>query len=129
MRRRQRGTGSGSLFREPIPVSLIDPLGLSLLRRSLIASPVLREVEDRRTFHPARIRTAAPIFSRSSTRLVAPRSVRGAFPSSKVGFAVPHDVAICVRRKQRKEVLHAKGRAGGKVSRFRRRNEFSNVKC
>lgn len=136
MRRRSRRPDgaliSGFEFRTP-PAGSLDPLGLSLLRRSLIRSPVLREVEDRRLFTPARVRTAAPIFSRSSTRLVSPQAAtRGGFPSARVGFAVPRDVAICVRRKQRKEVLHASkfgGKGAGGVSRRRRRNEFSYVDC
>lgn len=126
MRRSRRPDAPPSRVRDSRP----DPLGLFLLRRSLIPTVVLREVEDRRTFHPARIRTAAPIVSRSSTRLVSPAAtVRGGFPSSKVGFAVPRDVAICVRRKQRKEVIHAKGHAGGGGSSRRRWTVFSNVKC
>lgn len=50
----------------------------------------------------------------------------------RVAFAIPRKIAICVRRKIRKEVLHAyklvnKGRGGS--GRPRQRNEWSAVKC
>ena len=49
---------------------------------------------------------------------------------ARVQFAVPKKVAICIRRKARREVLHAlkltkKGKGGG----ARKRNLWSNVKC
>lgn len=45
-------------------------------------------------------------------------------------FQIPKDVAICVRRKQRREYIFASGRSG-RVSRTkkRRRNEHSNIRC
>ena len=49
--------------------------------------------------------------------------------SHRIGFAIPEKVMRCVRRKQRKEVLHAKGIAGSRVSRRRRRDGWSNVDC
>lgn len=51
---------------------------------------------------------------------------------SRIGFRVPDHVAMCVRRKRRREVLHALGIAGRKgVGRGRKqtRNEFSEVGC
>lgn len=53
---------------------------------------------------------------------------------NRIGFENPHQVMICVRRRQRKEVLFALG-LGGKGGRaklkFRppRRNYYSNVDC
>lgn len=113
------------------PVSTPD---LSLTRvRSL--STVLREVEDRRTFHPmGRLRPPLSVLERSAARVIAPRG-RGAVtsqsaPPSSLGFAVPVKVAICVRRKQRREVIFAIGAGGSRrVSKQRRRTEWSDVHC
>lgn len=49
--------------------------------------------------------------------------------STQVGFSRPAEVGICVRRKERREVLHAKrrirkGRGGG-----RRQHWYSKIKC
>lgn len=43
-------------------------------------------------------------------------------------FVHPETVAVCVRRKSRKQVLHARGIAGGPV-RKPRRSRFSKVRC
>lgn len=48
----------------------------------------------------------------------------------RVGFHMPWQVVICVRRKRRKEVLFAKRKTGaGARARVRRRNEYSDVRC
>jgi len=51
--------------------------------------------------------------------------------SRRVGFALPWQVVICVRRKRRREVMHALGIAGGSgIGRHpQRRNEYSEVRC
>lgn len=47
-----------------------------------------------------------------------------------VRFTAPKKTLTCVRRQARKEVLFAKGKAGGgRISRRRRRNENSEVQC
>lgn len=53
-----------------------------------------------------------------------------AFSREPIGFGDPSTVAVCVRRKQRREVLHAyrRTRKGSGAGR-RRRNEYSNTKC
>lgn len=90
----------------------------------------LLALEDRRLFYPEPALRPALSFPRSSARIVvSEQSGNSLFPSPRVSFAVPRDVSICVRRKQRREVLHAKGVAGGRVSRRRRRNQFSDVEC
>lgn len=118
---------------------------LLVVRRSF-QSPVLRQLEDRRTFHPAgRQRPAAGFFlPRHQLRVATPkRSVsvvtgpyQGVSPSAAlfssppigVGFVAPRQVAICIRRKTRREVIHARGIAGSKVRRPRR-TEYSGVIC
>lgn len=117
---------------------------LLVVRRSSRPS-VLRQLEDRRTFHPqGAARPAAGFFvprHRLVVRAPARRSVTvtgpglGASPSQDffsppigVGFQAPRQVAVCIRRKVRKQVMHAKGFAGGKVRRPRR-TEYSGVIC
>lgn len=51
--------------------------------------------------------------------------------SKRVGFHAPWQVIICVRRKRRREVLHALNKTGAGKGRQRRpvRNTFSEVRC
>jgi len=51
--------------------------------------------------------------------------------SRRVGFQHPWQVIICVRRKRRREVMFAIGKAGSGQKRQRRprRNEWSEVRC
>lgn len=52
--------------------------------------------------------------------------------SRSVGFTLPWQVIVCVRRKRRKEVMHAlniAGRSGVGRGKKQRRNEFSEVRC
>lgn len=45
-------------------------------------------------------------------------------------FSAPESVSVCVRRKRRKEVLHALKKAGrGGPQRKRRRSQWSHVSC
>lgn len=89
-------------------------------------------VADRRTWHPAGPLTrpwAAPF---SSSRQVAkqnPSFNQPSYTKAVVAFQAPDGVAVCVRRKRRKQVLHAKGVAGKKGIRRYRRNYTSNYSC
>lgn len=104
----------------------------------------LRVFEDRRAFHPDIVRPAFAL-PRSASRLVVhpnvnkPRPVpyslgptlRGSIPH-RIGFEVPRQVVLCVRRQRRREIMHALGVAGrGGVGRGRKRrtNEYSEVGC
>lgn len=105
----------------------------------------LTEIEDRRTFHPlGRFRpprlvngVAAQVglVNRGKPSVASPslskfnRSLRSQ-TKALVAFQEPDRVVMCLRRKQRREVLHAKGIAGSKM-RFRapRRTPFSEVSC
>lgn len=92
----------------------------------------LQQIEDRRRYHPLRALAPAQTFSSKSQRKLVekPRSTREAFPSLRLGFAVPDKVAACVRRKSRREVLFAiKGTGPGSRQKRRRRNELSNIQC
>lgn len=104
-------------------------------------STLLQMIEDRRQFHPEREARPARSFSSSLHRLQVPsrpmrvsKGARGSVlmsgPSYKIGFVAPRKVLICVRRKQRREVLHAlhkTGRSGPR--RPSRRSYYSDVRC
>jgi len=101
----------------------LPPVIISLPRAPLSVSslsPVL-QLEDRRRFQfDGSVRAPAAV-RRSDTRLVD----RG----TRVTFAVPDRVAMCVRRKVRKEVLHALNVAGRTGIKKRRTNFWSKVGC
>lgn len=120
---------------------------------------LLREIEDLRTWHPDPVRPAASWRSpRHRLSAVLPkkqkaRSAQGqlvhavhpalrpgrtkdgrpgwAGPPVRIGFAKPLNLAVCVRRAQRREVLFAKskGRGPGRPMRPRKRNRWSNYSC
>lgn len=118
------------------------------IRPVVITRPLdLRVIEDRRTFHPDPIRPALNVRSQVH-RLVAPKvgarsarkspSRKSSFSYSKpqaifnrkaVMFQEPKKVLVCVRRKQRAEVLHATKRTGKGGQRKPRYNRFSDVRC
>lgn len=92
-------------------------------------------IEDRRRDHPEvspdprtwRGKPAQQVPARvSKTYDGRPAKAWGQY--NQLAFSTPREVLICVRRKQRKEVLHAKGKAGGKV-RPPRRGPWSHVHC
>lgn len=122
-------------------------------RRSLSGFMPLREFEDRRTWHPLRATRPARSFFTSGTRLVdvndetfrkheTSRLVRNTFGALwthhdtntgnwAIGFARPGNVITCVKRKIRREVLHALhltgAGSGGKAS--DRWTERSEIRC
>lgn len=54
------------------------------------------------------------------------------YPSRRLGFHLPWQVVICVRRQRRREVLHALKRTGAGSARNQKpavRNYYSNVRC
>lgn len=84
-----------------------------------------RPLEDRRQYHPLGRARPAEATRRQARRLVT----RGA-KFERIGFFTPSKVAICVRRKIRREVLHALKIAGGRGHfRKRRRSFYSSVRC
>ena len=112
-----------------LPDRMVSRVVVSPSRPSLLGL-----IEDRRTWYPgpAYLRPALSIGPRAARRLVAKSSKNAALRndiSARIGFDVPKRVVVCVRRKQRKEVLHAKGVAGSRVSRRRRRSNWSDVDC
>jgi len=88
---------------------------------------------DRRVFHPDGRFRPAPVLVRAARRLVVARPKRPGRSAMqlnhRIGFAIPAKVMICVRRKERREVIFAK-RYSGKGARSRKtRNIWSSVQC
>lgn len=96
------------------------------------SSPFL-VMEDRRTFHPLRDLRPVASFVKSAARVVAKQRVNFPQPSQTkaiLAFADPRRVLVCLRRRIRREVLHAKRVAGsGKAMRKPRRNSLSSISC
>lgn len=125
--------------RDALPRIANPPLS-SLLSRLPVYKPIRRRIsiprgiEDRRLYSPTPRR---PLTRRShvakieyvhapsrSKKISAP-----AYPLSRPAFAAPRRVLICVRRKQRKEVLFAKNKAGRRGQRRPKFNRFSEISC
>lgn len=101
----------------------------------------LSEIEDGRYFHPdpgersvastSRRRHVATTLQKQT--LSQSRAARLGLEFSDVqslNFSAPRFVSVCIRRNERKEVLHALGKVGrGSGSKFRRRTKHSNVRC
>lgn len=100
-------------------------------------SPLV-EFEDRRLWNPEGIYAPAKSFDSSRHRLVESRTLRKVsgslrsferFSPAAVAFARPSRVLICVRRQQRREVMHALGHAGGVGQKSPRFSEYSSISC
>lgn len=109
----------------------------SIARRFPLLSVVLPRLPhrlsvygDRREFHPLRLfRSPSVVGSRSARRLVVDKDRPFKF-GDVLKFAVPRRVLICIRRKERREVLHAKRFTGrGSGGGAKRRNMWSMIKC
>lgn len=105
---------------------IATPVRLSSLPST--PSTYLQQLEDRRTWFPDPV-VPARAFRRSATQLVVPKNVRapGRLPTA-LQFARPDEVAICVRRHRRREVLFATGGVGRKRKRAKW-SEYSSVRC
>lgn len=137
--KRRRETNDFSNRRLPFdPVDFYHPRQLEF--------SFMREVEDRRMYHPeGRFAPAKALngpryrvgvveqpkprkTSLNRDRFASLRNLWSTVPS-RIGFLEPSRVMICVRRKIREEVLHAlrkTGRSGQKKPRF---TEYSQISC
>lgn len=100
----------------------------------------LSEIEDGRYFHPDQDERPAASTRRWHVATTLQPQTKSQSRASWLGlkfsdvqslnFTQPKYVATCIRRHERKEVLHALGKVGkGSGSKFRRRNAKSNVRC
>ena len=82
--------------------------------------------QDDRAYSPHTIRPARTVTGRiASTTIQKKRPLRKA----RFQFSTPRTVTVCVRRRVRKEVMHATGSAGRRHFRKPRRNYNSNIRC
>lgn len=87
------------------------------------SGPILQQIEDRRRYTPSPWIVAT---AREPARVVVDRSRYSPFIAHR--FVKAERVLVCLRRKIRREVMHALGIAGGDV-RPPRRNELSKISC
>lgn len=120
-------------LKQPKAIPLVTPTTLQYLQQDIIQeAQYVRNTADRRRHHPGILPKPPGATPRAAGRLVAyssPAQALGDVPR-RVAFALPTQVAICVRRKVRREVLHAI-RVAGRTGRGgkRHRNAYSNIKC
>lgn len=108
-----------------------DAFNLSRLSALHDLQRLVRSLEDRRRFDPRGAHKPPSSLTRAARKLVVdPGGDRYKWVTHGLKFAVPREVSICVRRKERKEVLHALKKTGKGGSRApRKRNNWSSVKC
>lgn len=125
---------------EPLPS--LAPLALPSMPPRSVRD--LLAVEDRRTFTPDPLYRHPRMTSSRPARLTLPPApaakqvrpgarLRAPSPYAlnslhRLEFAAPKHTLICVRRKTRREVLHALKRTGRGPSR-KSRNAWSNINC
>lgn len=137
-RRRNRVAKRGAVPFTPKPYVPYD--AYSGLRSRLVSvRPVdLSLYEDRRRFHPERAYRPALSFSRKSSSVVklkptpvAKRRNKPVYfmPPDVLAFTNPLKVLLCVRRKERREVLLAKGLHRKGAGGAKHRNWWSDIKC
>lgn len=135
--RRDLSTHLPPITRHPQPVEptrfslspKLQALRQSFIRLEQLRRQVLRDIEDRRRFHFDPVKPARTVKGTlARTRLAkAPQTHRLPYT---LNFVAPKRVAICVRRQTRKEVIFAKGRAGGgRKRRSPKRNAYSSISC
>lgn len=94
-----------------------------------VALPVL-ELEDRRRFNPTKTIAPPASIRRDQARLTHRQTRKyRPFKTDPVAFTDPMRVSLCVRREQRKQVLHAKKIAGRGGLKKPRRNFWSSISC
>ncbi|AZL82912.1 hypothetical protein [Apis mellifera associated microvirus 39] len=94
------------------------------------------EIEDRRTWHPDSSYKPPRTLSGRKAAILLPPNTPKRTQRARIGskapleFQAPRFVAVCIRRNQRREVLHALKKTGkGARSRKHRFNALSGVIC
>lgn len=85
------------------------------------------EIEDRRVFHPSG--PVRPALNKNGRQHTLKASGAPALFSPRVGFEDAQRVLVCVRRKTRKEVLHARRKTGKKGQKSPNFNFLSSLTC
>lgn len=135
MAKKQKGSRVHQSQRHPrvrAPKTIRHPLPHLALTK-----PKLTLYQDNRSWHPERTFRPALSISRSMRGAVRTRPLTLSKPtrfqtprlSESLKFPDPKRVLICIRRNQRKRVLHAKKVAGSGGLAKPRRNQWSDVSC
>lgn len=99
----------------------IQPLRLSPL-------PSLIQYEDRRTWHPDGPLRSVFAFRRSARRVID-RANPLWHARAALHFADPSRVVVCLRRRIRREVIHALRKNGKRGQKRPKRNFYSAIGC
>lgn len=119
-------TGSANVLNPSLAKLLLSPIKPSpILTLPPFTAATLAETEDRRRYNPTR--TVAPP---ASLRPGAAR-VKAVYPGplSSLRFSDPQAVAICARRKSRREVIFALGKRKKGSGASKRKNFWSHISC
>lgn len=113
--RRERDREDFNRPRDPLEIA-IEPLPMRPIHYHLLERPEVRDLEDRRRYHPEAFNAplaAAPTSARRVVERVIAPGYPGALHRTRLALHDPSHVSQCVRRQERREVLLAKGRGGG----------------
>lgn len=127
--RPQRGSDGRDVSITPSLTTLLRPLPQQTIQRNPLKytvkdimpldDPVL---EDRRMYTPDKLRTPTA-YTRRAIR------IRAGYHPRSLNFRIPNLVALCLKRKMRKEVLHALKKAGKGGQKKRKLNFWSRIGC
>lgn len=122
-----------------------DNRSITNSRRMLSSRFILKDIDhekdyrrdsimsDRRSWVPAlhTVRDRTVDGRLVSYTLTKPKKKRVDSINDRISFADPRRTLVCIRRKRRRRSLFASGGIGSgkRVTRFRRRNENSDIKC
>jgi len=86
---------------------------------------------DGRYWNPTRATSGPASLTRGATRLNPDKfqSLRGKQLPWRLQFALPRSVALCVRRRIRRQIMFAMGLRGKGSGSKRNRNVYSGIKC
>ena len=91
--------------------------------------PFIAPITDRRTFHPAPTFRPVRVSGAPGHRLKVPHPFKRQLPFG-LAFEAPRSIAICQRRRARRQVLHAFRLTGkGARARVRKRDQWSDISC
>lgn len=137
---RRSGGGRGAYDTASMVADLL--LGTPLPSLSYAAQEDPPDPDDRRQFHPeGAFRSPRGFYTGDARSKISQRAYRSAadpirrhrylmsLGAEQQAFTVPSRLMVCVRRKVRREVLHAKREAGRGGMRRPRRNFLSSISC
>lgn len=111
-----------------VPQLVSDHISMMPMTSSISRLQALAFEEDRRRHYPDQSVRPPGHLIRSAIRLYhSPERALGV--PNMPSFRIPNLVTICVRRKMRREVLHALNKTKGGRGGRRRRNQWSGIKC